>query len=462
MRSLIFTIIGPFLFFSLAIAADVDTTKMYNTTEVVVTATRTAINSDDAPSSVQVINADAIQQTGAKTVADALMLVTGAYVRDYGATGGMKTVLIHGVSSGNITILLDGNPINDPENGNVDLSLLPLSSFDRIEVVNGSTSALYGGNALGGVINLITRKASDGVHVRVQQELGSFDAERTAIELQGSTAGIKMLGGYSIETGNDNFPFTFHATDGSEATMYRKDADYRRKNAYWKGDDSINSNTDLSASVHYVKFERGAPDPIYSTDDESASRLNDETLRLAFGVNTQIAERMFFSLNTVYNKSTEQYLSPVYGDSIPTDQWYHEKFFTLNSSLRWNPFINDQVLLGVEYGGSILNGDGIGHYWDSYYTVHRYLFSMVPSRYQRSAYLSNSYTVNTSIEWFDQIILFQTLRYDAYSDISSDAVSPKLGMNIRVYKPNDVHIRGNWGKNFRVPTFNELYYPVLE
>ena len=118
-------------------AADEDTTKIYKTNDIVVTATRIAVAVEDAPAPVQVVTSESLQNLGGKTVADALALVNGASVSDYGAAGGMKTISIRGLSAANVAILLDGNPVNNPQNGLVDLSLLPLSFVDRIEFISG-------------------------------------------------------------------------------------------------------------------------------------------------------------------------------------------------------------------------------------------------------------------------------------------------------------------------------------
>ena len=154
--------------------ADDDTVRIFKANDIVVTATRVAVAAQDAPATVQVITSETLQNLGGKTVADALALVNGVAISDYGTAGGVKTISIRGLSAANVTILLDGYPLNDPEDGLVDLSLLPLSSVDRIELVSGGASSFYGGNASGGVVNIITRKAGEGLHVRVLQEIGSM------------------------------------------------------------------------------------------------------------------------------------------------------------------------------------------------------------------------------------------------------------------------------------------------
>jgi vitamin B12 transporter len=435
MRSLFGTIACSVLFLSNAAAADADTAKTYHTNEVVVTATRTAIHPEDAPAQVRIVSTEDIQRINGTTTADIMTLVNGVSVSDYGATGGMKTITTRGLPASNVTILIDGNPINDQQNGLVDLSLLPLSSIDRIEFVSDGASALYGGNATGGVVNLITRKASQDMHISISGGLGSFAARSGAFELGGRFKDIGMIAGISQESGSDDFPFLYHRTNAADTTLYRTNADYTRTLAYWNGDYQPSNNISVNSFVHYVKFERGTPGSLSWPD--AHSRQSDETFRIALGVTYQIEENFLVTINGSYNHTIEIF-SGSWGSST-----YKNNQGLLNAQVEWRPLECDRVIGGAEYGENTLDVDGWG---------------LSPLRIQKSAYLSNEYTLQRESDWFDRFIFYQTLREDYFSDVKDDALSPKLGANIRLNKEYNVHIRGSWGKNFRVPTFNDWYY----
>jgi outer membrane cobalamin receptor len=129
--------------------------------QIVVTATRTATPILDSPDHVTVIGEEHIAAPGASTVADLLQQVAGVEIADSGTAGSVKSVRIRGSSSAQVLVLVDGVRLNDSRQGGADLSLLPVENIERIEVLRGGTSALYGADALGGVVNIITKSRAE-------------------------------------------------------------------------------------------------------------------------------------------------------------------------------------------------------------------------------------------------------------------------------------------------------------
>lgn len=129
--------------------------------QIVVTATRTATPILASPDHVTVIGAEQIAAAGALTVADALRQVAGVQIADNGTAGSVKSASIRGSVSAQVLVLVDGVRLNDSRQGMADLSQVPVESIERIEVLRGGTSALYGADALGGVINIITKSEAE-------------------------------------------------------------------------------------------------------------------------------------------------------------------------------------------------------------------------------------------------------------------------------------------------------------
>jgi vitamin B12 transporter len=144
--------------------------------EVVVTATRLPAIVADTPGA-RVIDEAAIQQRGAVFAADILADVPGLSVVRSGAFGGVAQVRIRGATPGKTLTLVDGVPVNDPAevNGAFDFSGFELGDIERIEVLSGPQSSLWGSDAIGGVIALTTREI-DGI--RAEAEAGSYDTVR--------------------------------------------------------------------------------------------------------------------------------------------------------------------------------------------------------------------------------------------------------------------------------------------
>jgi outer membrane cobalamin receptor len=128
---------------------------------IVVTATRTAVPILASPDHVTVIDREQIAAAGASTVADVLQQAAGVEIADSGTAGSVKSARIRGSGSAQVLVLVDGVRLNDSRQGGADLSLLPVENIERIEVLRGGTSALYGADALGGVVNIITKSRAE-------------------------------------------------------------------------------------------------------------------------------------------------------------------------------------------------------------------------------------------------------------------------------------------------------------
>ena len=127
---------------------------------IVVTATKTEKKVEDAPGSVTVVSREEIERRNIKTVDEALSELKGVFVkRNKGLMDSTGSVRLRGFKGDQYTlILLDGQPLNDAYTGGLEWGALPIDNIERIEVIRGTASALYGGNAMGGVINIITKK----------------------------------------------------------------------------------------------------------------------------------------------------------------------------------------------------------------------------------------------------------------------------------------------------------------
>lgn len=127
--------------------------------QVVITATKTEKKVEDAPGSVSVITREEMKKQNVQTVDDALKTLPGVYVkRSKGLMDSTASVNMRGFYGDKYTlVMLDGQPVNDGYTGGVEWGALPVGNIERIEVIRGAASALYGGNAMGGVINIITK-----------------------------------------------------------------------------------------------------------------------------------------------------------------------------------------------------------------------------------------------------------------------------------------------------------------
>ncbi len=160
-----------------------------NPAQTVVTVTASAMPLDAAPASVTILSRDYIDTSHAENAADLLRATPFLEIAQTGASGGFTTVSIRGSKSSFTLIMIDGIPVNDITNelgGAFDLSSLPVDNIESVEIVRGPLSAIYGSEAIGGVINFISRKGSKKSLLEASGELGNFLRRQFKISASGT------------------------------------------------------------------------------------------------------------------------------------------------------------------------------------------------------------------------------------------------------------------------------------
>ena len=143
---------------------------------VVVTATRNERAIDEAPVRTELVTREEIERTNARTLKQALENVPGLQMREVLGKSGYELSL-QGLSADQVLVLIDGLPITASTSSTVDLSQYLLSDVERIEVVKGASSAQYGSSAMGGVVNVITRRQAAGFGGTAALDVGSYGSQ---------------------------------------------------------------------------------------------------------------------------------------------------------------------------------------------------------------------------------------------------------------------------------------------
>ncbi|MDB5531958.1 MAG: Vitamin transporter, partial [Hyphomicrobiales bacterium] len=156
---------------------------------LVVTATRSPTPIDRTGSAVSVIEAPEIEAYGSKSLADVLRGTPGLYITENGGPGSLTNVTLRGASPAQTLVLIDGIRVGDASGiGSVfDFGAYSATDIERIEIVRGPQSALYGSDAMGGVVNIITRKGKRDPKRSVIVEAGSYGTISTRASISGAT-----------------------------------------------------------------------------------------------------------------------------------------------------------------------------------------------------------------------------------------------------------------------------------
>lgn len=239
-------------------------TPSFDLEQVVVTATRTEAKMKDVPASVSIVTAKEIKESGANNMGDVLKKVNGLFIVDlYGNGSDIRIGLrgFQGVNANqNVQVQMDGIPVNDQgQFVNTALGNINLDNVERIEVVRGPASALYGSNSIGGVINIITKK-------------GSLDGKTTTTVKTGSYKGWDYAVGHSGQQNNLSYSFTYR---GQQGDGYRKNSDYDNKLFHSRFDVDLGDKNNIELIVDHNKRDFGYPGTLtqaeYNRDPRRAS-----------------------------------------------------------------------------------------------------------------------------------------------------------------------------------------------
>ena len=171
-------------------------------TEVVVTADRQPEPISRTGSSIGVIKGETLATSNPGSLVDVLRTVPGVDVTESGGPGSTTNIRLRGANTGQTLVMIDGIRINDPTaaSGDFDFSMFTPSAIERIEVLKGPQSALYGSDAMGGVVNIITRKGSGPAQFNVRTEGGSYGTAVT----NGSVTGSSGPWSYAVTGGGQH------------------------------------------------------------------------------------------------------------------------------------------------------------------------------------------------------------------------------------------------------------------
>src|SRR5882672_18324 len=244
---------------------------------VVITATKIETRVEQLGASVTVVPGDDVQRYHYETVEDVLRTVPGVEVRRLGSYGKLSTISIRGANPNQVQVLVDGVRVKSPTTGQADLSDLSPDLIERIEVIRGPQSTLYGADAIGGVVNIITRRGKGPLSAWTTQEAGNWDTLRSAAGVSGS----KSIFDYSF--GVSHFESNGRGTNDG----LNQDSLATRLGL------SLPRQTTLSLAIRLNQSDIGAPikfvddpAPIVPTIDPNA-RQESDTVIINLGAHTR-------------------------------------------------------------------------------------------------------------------------------------------------------------------------------
>jgi vitamin B12 transporter len=398
---------------------------------VVVTATRIEEKVSEQASSVSVVTREEIELDGAVLAGDALQGLPGVDVQRKGSLGNMENIKIRGGLASHTLVLIDGFPVNSPAiDGAYDISTLPVGRFDRIEVVRGSQSALYGSNAMSGVVNFLPPRPSVPARYGAGAAAGSF----STFQWNGFAAGGVGSGGYHL------------GVDGLTSNGIHPNDDTSIVSFLGGGDVPVGERNRFHALLLYTDGEKGIPIDFGSPQD-----LNHRSTRrgLLAGGRWETKISSAFSVTASGSRFEENY-----HDRDPADEG--EAF----------PYVYDDVLKTVKTDVGVVARVATG---ERSVTFAGFEFTNNRATDTLQSNFGDTNTADTSI---NRSVFLQEewragkgagvsagLRVDRNSEAGT-VVSPRVAAFHDVPGVG-VRLRAAAGRGFRTPTISEKSDPFL-
>ncbi|MFA5627049.1 MAG: TonB-dependent receptor [Thiohalomonadaceae bacterium] len=389
-----------------------------NLAPIIITATRTAQSVDATLAAVSVIDRETISRSQARNLHELFAGLPGVQLTNSGGYGKVSGIHLRGTNSSHVVVLIDGVRIGSATTGGTSLGHLPLASIERIEIVRGPASSLYGADAIGGVIQIFTRRAQGQPELHAGIGSGSHNTRRANV-------------GFSAAQGQTNYAldasrFTthgFHSLEGAQTDRngYQNSAVHARVDHQFTNDHSLGLSLLHSAgNNHYDNLY----DPRRHTDD---------TKQQIISTHWDIALSEIWQSHLSVSESRDE--SQNYIDDITGD-----KFNTRRKQISWQH--------DIQLTARLLTTLGAEHQQERIYTTTSY------SREQRknTAFLAQGQLEQGRHNW--QL----GLRHDDNNTYGRH-ITGNLAWGYRL--SNGMRLSASHGTAYKAPSFNDLYYPFM-
>lgn len=391
--------------------------------EVVVTATRTSRDASTLPLPIKVISKNEIQKTNATKLSEIISQQTGLIVvPDYGYGNGVG-IQMQGLDSQYIMIMIDGMPLIGRSAGTLDLDRINVGNVKQIEIIKGASSGLYGSEALGGVVNIITQNPEKGFTGSLDHKFATFNTHDTNMNLD--IKNQKLAASIYLNRNSSN---GYMLVPSSRLNTVEPYLSYTLNN---KLTYHFSKNSELNSNIRYYYQRQNAR---YNLDDSTQAKghnfINELESQLKW--------------NNKWNKYLCSEASVYYTT-------YHTNDFTLSDDNEASSSFFKQMMLRPEIRFVLTpvakQQVSVGAGYD-YETLNRTNFT------QKAIYKSEFAYLQLENNLWQRLNILAGIRYD-HHNIYGEQWNPKLGVRYRL--SHSLSIMSSMGYGFKAPDFRQLY-----
>ena len=410
--------------------------------EVIVTANKVEQKQNGTGKVVSIINAAQIQANAGRSIAQILNEQAGLYLPgSLSNAGTVPSIFMRGASSGRTLILIDGMPVGDPSmiSNEFDLNLVPLNQIERVEILKGAQSTLYGSDAIGGVINIITKNKSIPTFSG-DISAGSYGTKK--INIQHSNTLGKF--NYAVGYGNETATGFSSATDITGKNNFDKDG-YANKNWFANINYTFNPHWNLKVSTHQTSYNADIDYGAFKDDKDD--QFNNAT-KMTGVILKYKKEKTVFQFQYQLSTQDRQYKN----DSIDkTYTIYEDNQYTGKSHFA-DVFFSKSVSKNVQW---IVGADfRYGSYQQTYLSISEYgpYNDQFKDTFQYQTALYSSLLINDpSNKWLIELG-GRVNKHDRYGANQTFTVSPSYKLNATT------RFMASVSSGYKAPSLYQLSY----
>jgi vitamin B12 transporter len=349
------------------------------------------------------------------------------FIKDYGA-GTLATISFRGTNSNHTQVNWNGFPINSSTMGDVDFSLIPVSLADKVTLVHGGSSSLYGSGAIGGSIQIDnTPSWKKGISVLVSDEYGSFSTNRSRLKILMGNNRLQSSTGIYINSAKNNYPFV-STFDIDQKMVKQSHANLHQFGIIQSLNLKVGKTNILSAGLWYQNSERNIPPQMFSS--VSSASQKDSSIRTYAGWTKSLKDGSF-TLRSAYFSEYLHYVDP----SNKTDSYNKVNRSMSEAELR-HSFLNEKIIINL--GGNFTYAQAsVLNYGGNKEQVRKSLFTGV--KYIPSERIKVNFMI----------------RKDFISGYITP-FAPAFGIERKLAK--GFFIKSNLTRNFNIPTLNDRFW----
>lgn len=429
---LLFLFILLSCFLKIAKSQNTDSIK-YKTEEIKIFSNKISTNIFDSPVKVQYIDRSSIENKNGETLSDVLQLGGGVYIKSYGGNYSLSTVSLNGLGAEHTLVLLNGFKMNSSQNNLIDLNTVTKDNIESIEILNNGSSSIYGSEAMGGVVNIITKdNPVKDFTLKLNAQAGSYEQRKIYFGFDKSLNKFNINFSLTKESSLNDYEYYFGY--GPEKILkQRENSDYDLSNYSVTVNYKLSADSRLNLYSNYSDQTRSIPG-IEAGSAPAAFIQDDRNWNGILSYENILSE--FVSLKSQINYQNN--LTDYY-DNIITDSYYK------------NTFLSDMAQLNYVRD----NFELIGGYEIDYSSLNSNEFEGNAKRVQPGLFIISKINID------DAVKIYPSVRYDYISDIKKSSVSGMMGLNFKPLNNSTLNFKANAGNNFAAPTFNELYWKDL-